>query len=333
MTSVATTRPAAAGARAADAGPVGVGGGTVRSEVIEEFRRHTGSQLGGLFGGAAFDQVALPAVAAAVDRTGRFAENFSDRGVRSGLSAMLAMWGDPADRAAEAEWLKERHKDVRGRGAGAYSDIRYSALQPENWKWIAVSGMMLSLNTFRPCTGIRMTSDEREAAYQLVREAFADLELSGAAGKLPATVAEADAYYEDMVETRLASTPFLVEQFDGLTKLPMPTLGVSRSARRVLEPIWPAVRPVVGHLIVVCSSKVMHPRVQEMTGFRLRRRHDVEFALVCAMLQTSWRLLPDRVLLLPLARNRLEYEKLVRLHRKYALDTFAVPDGRSGCPM
>lgn len=332
MTSVATT-PGSADVRAADAGPVGVGGGTVRSAVIAEFPRHTGSQLGCLFGGAAFDQVALPAVAAAVNRTGRFAENFSDRGVRSGLSAMLAMWGDPADRAAEAEWLKERHKDVRGRGTGAYSDIRYSALQPENWKWIAVSGMMLVLNTFRPCTGITMTADEREAAYQLVREAFADLELAGAAGKLPATVVDADAYYEEMVATRLESTPFLVEQFAGLTRLPMPTLGVSRSARRVLAPLWPVVRPTIGHLIVVCSSKVMHPRVQEMTGFRLRRHHDVEFAIVCALLRTSWRLLPDRVLLLPLARNRLEYEKLVRLHRKYALDSFAVPEGRAGCPM
>ena len=41
------------------------------------------------------------------------------------------------------------------------------------------------------------------------------------------------------------------------------------------------------------------------------------------------RALPDRLLLIPLARNRIEYEKLVRLHRSVALDSFAPP---VGCP-
>ena len=331
MTSTATRR----NGRAAGAGTVR--DEAPRPEVLAEFRRHTGSVLGGIFGGAAFDQVALPAVAAAVDRTGRFADNFTDRGTRSGFSAMIALWGDPADRVAEAAWLKERHRDVRGRGAGAYSEVRYSALQPENWKWIAVSGIMLALRTFPFCTGTSLSVAEREAAYEMLRESFADLELPSEAGRLPRDVYEADAYYDEMVRTKLQSSPFLVEQFSALTRLPMPTLGVDRRTRVALTPLWFAVRPLVGHLIVVCSSKAMHPGVQQLTGFRLRRRHDLEFALACAVMQVSWRVLPDRVMLLPLARNRLEYEKLVRVYRRYALDTFAVPEGRSdagrGCPM
>ncbi|WP_416382552.1 hypothetical protein [Nocardia beijingensis] len=67
----------------------------VRPEVLAEFRKHTGSVLSGVFAGSAFDQVALVPVAAAVHRTGRFAANFADRGVRSGFSALPAMWGDP----------------------------------------------------------------------------------------------------------------------------------------------------------------------------------------------------------------------------------------------
>ncbi|MGW4714281.1 hypothetical protein [Nocardia sp. NPDC004260] len=35
-------------------------------------------------------------------------------------------------------------------------------------------------------------------------------------------------------------------------------------------------------------------------------------------------------LLLPLAYHRLQYEKLVRYHRKYALDSFAPPPGTTG---
>ncbi len=306
----------------------------VRPEVIAEFRKHTGSVLAGIFGGAAFDQVALPPVAAAVDRTGRFAENFADRAARSGFSALLAVWGDPADRAEEARWLKMRHRDVRGRGTGDYSDVRYSALDPDNWKWIAVSGMMLILNTFTFCTGTEMRRSEQEAAYQMVRESFADLELESRAGKLPDTLADAEEYYDTMVETRLASTPFLVEQFAGLNRLPLPTLLLPPVARTALTPLWWMVRPVAGHVVQVCSSKAMNPRVQAMTGYRLKPRHDAEFALYVAALQTIWRIFPDWMLLAPLAYNRLQYEKLVRMHRSVSLDTFAAPPReRGGCPV
>jgi hypothetical protein len=43
----------------------------------------------------------------------------------------------------------------------------------------------------------------------------------------------------------------------------------------------------------------------------------------------AWRILPDRLVLIPLAHNRLQYEKLVKMHRSVALDSFAPP----GCPM
>lgn len=62
-------------------------------------------------------------VAASVDRTGRFAANFADRGVRSGASAMIALWGDSDDRRAEADWLKLRHSDVRGAGTADFGEV------------------------------------------------------------------------------------------------------------------------------------------------------------------------------------------------------------------
>ena len=64
---------------------------TVRPEVISAFRKHSGSVLGGFFGAAAFDEVALVPVAAAVDKTGRFAANFADRGVRQQQRPVLLL--------------------------------------------------------------------------------------------------------------------------------------------------------------------------------------------------------------------------------------------------
>ncbi|MGW0178003.1 oxygenase MpaB family protein [Nocardia sp. NPDC003345] len=301
----------------------------IRPEVMREFRKHSGSVLAGVFAGAAFDQVALVPVAAAVDRTGRFAANFADRGVRSGASAMIALWGDSDDRRAEADWLKLRHRDVRGTGAGQFDDVKYSALNPVMWKWIAVSGIFVVLNTFTYCTGTELSPEEEEAGYLMLREAFADLELPSAAGKLPADLAEAREYYDTMATQELASNPFLVEKFAGLTRLPLPTLGLPPLARRALNPVWLVVRPVVGHVIQVCSSKAMHPAVQELTGFELVPRHDQEFAVYVRLLQWAWRNLPDRVLLQPLAYNRFQYEKMVRALRGFGLESFAVPADRS----
>ncbi|MGW1737237.1 oxygenase MpaB family protein [Nocardia sp. NPDC001965] len=300
----------------------------VRPTVLREFRKHSGSILAGVFAGAAFDQVALVPVAAAVDRTGRFEQNFADRGVRSGASTMIALWGDSDDRRAEAEWLKLRHRDVRGSGSAAFGEVRYSALNPFAWKWIAVSGIFVVLDTFTHCTGTDLRPDEEEAAYQQLRAAFADLELPGAAGKLPVDLAEARAYYDRMATQELAENPFLVEKFAGLTALPLPTLGLPPLLRRALTPMWLVVRPAAGHVIQVCSSKVMHPAVQRLTGFELEPRHDAEFALYVRLLQLAWRVLPDRLLMQPLAYNRLRYEKLVAACHSYGLESFAVPAER-----
>ncbi|MCP9274175.1 oxygenase MpaB family protein [Mycolicibacterium arenosum] len=301
----------------------------VRPRVMAEFRKHTGSTLGGFFGAAAFDEVALVPVAAAVDRTGRFEANFADRGVRSGLSTFLAIWGDAEDRAAEGNRLRTLHRDVRGRGKGEFADVRYSALDPKLWNWIAVSGLFLVLNSFTPCTGITMTDPERDAAYEQLLEAFRALELPGRNAKLPATHDEAVAYYDDMVATELAANPFLRKVTRDLTRLPLPTLMLPPTLRRALAPPWLLLRPVAGRVVKVCSFGILHPGVRDLTGFRWEARHDREFELYCRLLQLAWRTLPDRLLLIPLARNRIEYEKLVRLHRSVALESFAPPPG---CP-
>ncbi len=302
----------------------------VRPKVIAEFRKHSGSVFGGFFGAAAFDEVALVPVAAAVDKTGRFESNFADRGVRSGFSAFLAIWGDAADREAEGNRLKTLHREVRGRGTGEFADVRYSALDPGLWNWIAVSGLMLVLNSFTPCTGVTLTDEEREVAYRQLLESFRALELPGKNAKFPATYADAVEYHDAMVRDELASNPFLRRVTRDLPRLPLPTLVLSPALRLALTPPWLVLRPVAGRVVTVCSFGILHPGVRELTGFRWQARHDREFALYCRLLQLAWRTLPDRIRLIPLARNRIEYEKLVRLHRSVALDSFAPPAGR--CP-
>ena len=293
---------------------------------MREFRKHTGSALAGVFGGAAFDEIALAPVAAAVDRTGRFAGNFADRGVRCGASTMLVFFGDAEDRAAEGDRLKRLHREVRGSGKGKFADVRYSALSPELWKWIGISGLLVPIHSFTPATGIRMREVERDAAYETLVTAFSPLQLQSKAGAMPQTYAEAMAYYDDMVENRLDVNPFLEQVIAGLSRLPLPTLGLPAGLRVAATPAWLLVRPAAGRFIKVCSFGIMHPRMRELTGFRWDRRHDAEFGVYTALLQAAWRALPDRLLLLPLAHNRIQYEKIVAAYRSVGLDSFAPPE-------
>jgi uncharacterized protein (DUF2236 family) len=298
--------------------------------VLAQFRRFSGSALPGFFAAAAFDEVAIPAVAAAVDRTGRFVENFTDRSLRGGLSTTLALWGDAEDRAAETHRLKHLHRDVHGLGHNDFADVRYSALDPALWNWIAVSGMFLILHSFTPATGIVLSAAEEEAAYRQLMEVFGGLQLPGRSAALPPTYAEARCYYDDMVATRAQPNSFLDGSVARLGALPLPTLLLPRALAVAFTPLWLIVRPVAGHVIKICSFGIMHPGIRRATRFEWRARHDREFALYTRLVRLLWRVLPDRLVLVPLARNRLEYEKIVKLHRSVALDSFATP-GR--CPI
>lgn len=288
----------------------------LRPEVMTEFRRHIGSPLAGVFGAVLFDEIALVPIAASVDRTGRFRNNFLDRGLQSAFGLMPALVGGREQRREGAAYLKEQHRAVRGTGSGDYAGVRYSALDPELWLWIAASGIHLVMTTFTPCTGTVLSPAEREAAYQYLRYLFSELELPSAKGKLPATEADFTEYYDHMVSTRLQTNPLLRDLFAGLTSLPLPTLFTPRPLRIALAPLWFAIRPFVGRMIQICSARTMHPAIAPMVGYQPKRHHAVEFALYVAALRVTWRLIPDRLLLEPVSYNSIRIDRLrARKHR------------------
>lgn len=344
--------------RLVDDGALLLRGPGLRPTVMRDFRMHIGSPLAALFPGAAFDEVALVPVAAAVDATGRFADNFTDRGVRSGLSMVGTLFGDADQRAEAAEWLKQMHRDVHGEGVGDYQGVRYSALSPRLWIWIAMSGIRLVMATFPLCTGHRPTPTESEAMYQYLRHLFENLELPSADGKLPLTWLDFEKRYDDFARTELQPNRFMRENYANLSKLPLPTVLVPWPVRLALTPGWLAFRGAWGHLIKVCSTNAMHPVVAQASGYRLTWRHDVEFKVIRSGLAILWRLLPAVLRTDPLTYERMRLEEMelagdmgpeyqrrrARLARRtesfitfgarYQLKSFGIPASRSGtCPV
>ncbi|WP_019697506.1 oxygenase MpaB family protein, partial [Mycobacterium avium] len=223
--------------------------------LAEDVRWFAGSPLAAAFGRLALDQVAHREIAAAVDRSGRFADNFTDRGIRSAAFTALAAFGDSSDVEASRADLKRLHRDVRGTGKGAFSDTRYSALDPELWTWVAVSGLNLLYQAYLRVCGHRLSTDEKEVVYQTLRRELQFLELPSKQGKLPATLDEMLDYYDTVAAKHLADNEFLQFASRSFVAPPVPGL-LPRQLRPVLRLVWPVLTSLAARPVVVCSAAV-----------------------------------------------------------------------------
>ncbi|QSR28679.1 hypothetical protein CFH99_23940 [Nocardioides aromaticivorans] len=277
-----------------------------------------------LYGRLALDQVAYREVAAAVDASGRFAENFTDRGIRSGLWGPLLLFGDDADRRATADRLKDLHGQVRGRGRGAFEGERYSALNPDLWRWVGTTSMLIFHTGYVTTYGARLSEEEKDVVYATVLY-LTDFDLPSERAQVPATRAEAEAYYDEVADTVLADNEFLRWANHAFDVLPVPTLVGPRWLHRLATPAWRVLTPVLGRPAKVCAEKAAHPRMRELLGVRWTWRREREFRLYAGLLRTARRVLPKWLLLDPLAYNRLNYERIRAFYTATQLTSFAPP--------
>ncbi|GAB1815979.1 oxygenase MpaB family protein [Mycobacterium sp. MUNTM1] len=294
-------------------------------ELADDVRWFAGSPLAAAFGRLALDQVAHREIAAAVDRSGRFADNFTDRGIRSAAFTALATFGDSSDVRTSRADLKRLHRDVRGTGKDSFSDTRYSALDPEVWIWVAVSGLNLLYQAYLRVCGRRLTAAEKEVVYQTLRAELQFLELPSKQAKLPATLHDMLEYYNAVAAKDLSDNDFLQFANRSFVAPPIPKLLLPRRIRPLLRLVWPVMTTLASRPVVVCSAAVAHPTMRGLLGVRWGTREQLEFAVYVAALQLGWRWLPRRLTLEPLAYNRYQYERLRDRYRSVLLDSFAAP--------
>lgn len=279
----------------------------------------------GIYGRLALDQVAYREVAAAVDATGRFAENFTNRGIRSYLWGPLMLFGDEADRKATATRLRDLHGQVKGRGKGHFEGERYSALNPDLWKWVGTSSALVFYTGYVATYADELDAEQREVVYRTVL-AMSDFELPSDRAAIPATVAEMEAYYDEVARTRLADNEFLRWAAASFGALPVPTLVGPRWLHRLITPAWRALTPALSRPARICAEAAAHPKMRELLGIEWTRRKQREFGLYTRALREMRRRLPAFLVLEPMAYNRYRYEKLRAAYARPALTSFAAPD-------
>ncbi|MDT0202306.1 oxygenase MpaB family protein [Nocardioides sp. AE5] len=285
----------------------------------------------GLFGRLALDQIAYREVAVAVDATGRFRENFTNRGIRSYLWGPLMLFGDETDRRSSAQRLKDLHGQVKGRGKGHFEGERYSALKPAIWKWVGTTSMLIFYKGYVATYGSNLDDEQREVVYRTIL-AMSDYDLNSEQARVPRTVAEMEAYYEEVATTDLADNEFLQWANREFGSLPVPTLVGPRWLHLLITPAWRLATPVLSRPARVCAEETAHPRMRELLGVRESRVRALEFRAYTAMLRAVRRWLPAWALLEPMAHNRYRYERLRAAYARPQLRSFAAPGSAPAAP-
>lgn len=275
-----------------------------------------------MFGRLALDQVAYRPIAAAVDSSGKFRQNFTDRGIRSFTFGMLMLFGDDSDRRWDTEELKRLHAAVRGTGTGEFADTRFSALDPELWNWIAVSSLNLFYRGYVAVRGGDLDDEQQESVYQTLRWMLSYLELPSARAKLPETLTDMLSYYDRVAGEYLADNPFLRYADKSFDAVPVPAL-LPELLRSAVGPPWKLLIPFALRPPKVLGQRLAHPKMRELLDIRQSPAERLEYACYLMAVRLAWRYLPRRLVLDPLAYNRYRYERLRSGYQSVQLDSFA----------
>jgi len=293
---------------------------------VERFEHVGNTVFVGLFAVGLFDQPMLPPVSAALEATGRIREQPWARAIRTAAADQLFYLAAAADSDAEAQRLKERHRDVHGVGPDGQ---RYSALNPETWNWILYSTFFVQRGAYLAVTGDAPSPAADQAIWDHFRTKAEGLQLPGRS-RLIEDYQELVVHYDRIATEELRETATLAAATGSVRRPPRPDFVPALAL-----PAWRFVTPVASHVLTVLGCGIMHPAVRDRMPVTWGRHHELQFRALTRLLQVAFRLLPTVLTDTPMARNRRQYRRLVERYRAVGLTSFApeiTPSGRRPSP-
>ena len=219
-------------------------------------------------------QVAHPTVGAGVSEHSSFRADPWGRLLRT-LDAFYGLvYGGSEAAAALGRRLRAMHRTIRGVGA----DGPYSALDPEAYAWVhaTLADAILRGNAV---LGRRLEAGEREQFWVEWRAAG---RLVGVRTRdLPADWHGFEAYFEEMVGTRLQRTPAVDDVLDTLHAPGAPPLPLALRAG------WPLAGAPLAHAHVLVTTGLLPPLLRERFGLAWGRAREIEFYLLARALRAT----------------------------------------------
>ena len=197
----------------------------------------------------------------------------------------------------ERRRLIELHTAVRGRDVDGRE---YSALKPEVWAWVPLSGYPAFLTLCR-VFGEPLPDADAERLY----DEFKNLAriLGVREQHIPPTTEAYWDYYHDMVDNRLIDHPYVHDVLDkGRQLSPPPVLP------RPLKPLWMLIRPGLGAGATWLTHGTFPPEMRYILGIDWTTRDELMFRAVGQVIRGLSSVTPER----------LRYPKMPRLARAIA---------------
>jgi uncharacterized protein (DUF2236 family) len=197
----------------------------------------------------------------------------------------IHLWIYGGDEAiAEARRLIELHKPVRGRDT---SGRERSALSPEVWAWVVLSGYPAYL-TLCEVFGEPLSPPDRQRLYGEIRNLARVLGVSDR--HIPPTTEDFWAYYHAMIATRLVDHPYVHRVLAAGRTIPAPP-GLPRA----VHPLWHAAWPPLGRLGVWITHGTFPPEVRDILGIAWSDRDQQAFHLLGQAVRYAFRYAPEAV--------------------------------------
>ena len=209
------------------------------------------------------------------------------RGLRTMEYAQRMLFG--SDRASTAAEIRELHHDIKGTG---FDGRPYHAWNREAWTWVHLTSFEAFEYSLRVVHG-KVDPASLTALYEDWRQVGMLYGVRSA--DMPTDVAGLHEYIRDGIETKLTHAPDL-----GLIRNLARPPGVNLPTA-LWNPLWRLGRRPLETLVFGSFPA----RVRERWGIRWTRTREAEHRIQLALLRTAPTPLPDRLRMLPYARQAL----------------------------
>ncbi|GAB3503155.1 oxygenase MpaB family protein [Amycolatopsis cihanbeyliensis] len=177
--------------------------------------------------------------------------------------------------------LREMHKRIKGVNPDG---SRYHALEPGAYAWVQAT-LVQAIVMLHKHFGRPMSEEETERLYA---EWLGLGRLLGIrAGDLPATWAEFEVYFDEMVANRLAHTETADVVLASLRRPARPPL-----LPRWTEPVWRLVTLPAAHVLTLCTIGLLPDSLRRRLGLRWTRWQDRQLRALRAASRAITPLLP-----------------------------------------
>lgn len=274
---------------------------------------HTGRWTFLIVEGAAFMMQAMHPVIAEV--TGRYSASFQGdpggRAIRSIDSVLRWTYGG-TEAVAEGNRVRSMHRPMKMKSAETGKQI--SALNPEAYQWVIVTGYIVNAQGGRLLVGREFTDAENAELLRDNRRLarLLHVPMSG----YPETDQEMADYFESMIDT-LQATPQAMKLMDDLIS------GHVELSPSVPKALYPLIRTVLrpalrfNYLSIV---GLLDPRLRDRLGVSWSAAEERQLMRIYKVIRIAYRVLPDRFTYFPLAyharKHHLCLEKMKERQKK-----------------